>query len=160
MADMFIAYTTAAGIEKKAEFNTDERRINLDLRDIATIDLLPLVWAEDLETLCLRHNRITGLDLSPLSKCKQLEMLSLSDNLIKKIDLSPLSDCPNLAELALDMNPLESIDISPLFECPKLDELRVDDEVTLKADLFLRSIGDWPQVLVDLYPRILWKASG
>jgi len=160
LADMFIAYTTAAGIDKKVEFDTDEEVINLDLRDIAEIDLLPLVWAENLEVLCLRHNRIADLDLSPLSKCKKLEMLSLSDNLIKSIDLSPLSDCQNLTELGLDMNPLESVDISPLFECPKLDELRIDDGVALKADLFLRSIGDWPQVLIDLYPRILWKTSG
>ncbi|MFO7836814.1 MAG: leucine-rich repeat domain-containing protein [Candidatus Thorarchaeota archaeon] len=157
---MFIAYTTAAGIERKAEFDTEEQIINLDLRDIATVDLLPLVWAEDLEVLCLRHNRIDELDLTPLSKCKNLEMLSLTDNCLKSINLSPLSDCPNLIELALNMNPLESIDISPLFECAKLDDLKVDDDVSLKADLFLRSIGNWPQVLIDLYPRILWKTSG
>ncbi len=159
MADMFIAYTTAAGIEKKVQFDTEEQIINLDLRDVESIDLLPLVWAEDLEVLCLRHNRISELDLAPLSRCKKLEMLSLTDNRLKKIDLVPLSECPNLTELALDMNPLESIDISPLFECPKLDELKVDDDVSLKADLFLRSVGGWPQVLIDLYPQILWKAS-
>jgi hypothetical protein len=56
-------------------------------------------------------------------------------------------------------NRLKRIDLSPLFHCPNLKELKIDDDVGLTADLLLRSVGSWPEVLIERYHRILWKAN-
>ncbi|MHA1882786.1 MAG: leucine-rich repeat domain-containing protein, partial [Candidatus Thorarchaeota archaeon] len=98
-------------------------------------------------------------DLTPLSKCVNLEGLRLSDNELIEIDLSSLSDCPHLREVDIRNNPIRSVDISPLFHCSELQDLRIDDDATLTADLLLRSIGSWPDVLVDKFHKILWKSS-
>ncbi len=160
VSEIFIRYVTTNGLEKTARFKTDETGINLDLRNIAQVDLLPLIWCENLETLCLRNNSLTEIDLSPLEKCgKNLKSIKLSHNRLQEIDLEPLSSCPNLEEVSLIENRLKRIDLSSLFQCPKLKELEIDDDVGLTADLLLRSIGSWPEVLIEQYHRILWKTN-
>ena len=160
ISEIFIRYMTTTGMEKTARFRTDETTINLDLRDIASIDLLPLIWCENLESICLRNNSLTEIDLSPLEKCgKNFRALRLSHNKIRDLDLSPLSSCPNLVEVALEDNRLKRVDLSPLFQCANLTELDLDKEVSLTADLLLRSVGSWPEVLVERYHRILWKSD-
>jgi len=160
VSEIFIRYMTTTGLEKTARFRTDETTINLDLRDIATIDLLPLIWCENLESICLRNNSLTEIDLSPIEKCgKKLRAIRLSHNRFQDIDLSPLSSCPNLLEVALDDNRLKRVDLSPLFECANLIDLNLDEEVSLTANLLLRSVGSWPEVLVERYHRILWKSD-
>ena len=136
VSDIFIHYLTTTGLEKSVKLRSDETVINLDLRDMVSVDLLPLIWCENLESLFLRNNVLTEVDLSPLEKCgKNLKVLNLNDNRLKRIDLSPLFECANLAELGLD------------------------EEVSLTADLLLRSVGSWPEVLVERYHRILWKSD-
>ncbi|MHA1963966.1 MAG: hypothetical protein ACXACG_09750 [Candidatus Thorarchaeota archaeon] len=160
VSEIFIRYVTTNGLEKTARFSSDETGINLDLRNIAQVDLLPLVWCENIETLCLRNNSLTEIDLYPLEKSgKNLKAVRLSHNRLQDINLGPLSSCPNLEEVALLDNRLKRIDLSPLFHCSKLKELRIDDEVGLTADLLLRSVGSWPEVLIERYHRILWKAN-
>ena len=88
-----------------------------------------------------------------------LRAIRLSHNRFQDIDLSPLSSCPNLLEVALDDNRLKRVDLSPLFECANLTELNLDEEVSLTANLLLRSVGSWPEVLVERYHRILWKSD-
>jgi len=160
VSEIFIRYMTTTGLEKTARFSTDETTINLDLRDIASIDLLPLVWCENLESICLRNNSLTEIDLSPLEKSgKNLRAVRLSHNRIQEIDFSPLSACPDLLEISLDDNRLKRVDLSPLFQCANLTELGLDKEVSLTANLLLRSVGSWPEVLVERYHRILWKSD-
>ena len=160
VAEIFIRYITTNGLEKTTRFNSDETGINLDLRNMAQVDLLPLIWCEKIETLCLRNNSLTEVDLSPLEKCgKNLKAVRLSHNRLQEIDLEPLSCCPNLEEVSLLENRLKRVDLSPLFQCPKLKELKIDDDVGLTADLLLRSVGSWPEVLIEQYHRILWKAN-
>jgi Leucine-rich repeat (LRR) protein len=160
VSEIFIRYVTTNGLEKTARFKSDETGINLDLRNIAEIDLLPLIWCENVETLCLRNNNLTGIDLSPLEKSgKNLRAVRLGHNRLQEIDLSPLSACPNLEEVSLLDNRLKRVDLSPLFHCPGLKELKIDDDVGLTADLLLRSVGSWPEVLIERYHRILWKAE-
>lgn len=159
-SEIFLRYVTTNGLEKTARFNSDETGINLDLRNIAQVDLLPLVWCENIETLCLRNNSLSEIDLSPLEKSgKNLKAVRLSHNRLQEINLEPLSFCPNLEEVSLLENRLKRIDLSPLFHCPNLKELKIDDEVGLTADLLLRSVGSWPEVLIERYHRILWKAN-
>ena len=67
-SEIFIRYVTTNGLEKTARFNSDETGINLDLRNIAQVDLLPLIWCEKVESLCLRNNSLTEVDLAPLEK--------------------------------------------------------------------------------------------
>jgi Leucine-rich repeat (LRR) protein len=151
---------TTSGLEKTARYSTDETTINLDLRDIAEIDLLPIIWCEKLESLCLRSNSLTEIDLSPLEKAGQnLKAVRLGHNRLQEIDLEPLSYCSNLEEVSLTENRLKRIDLSPLFHCPNLKELNLDDDVALTADLLLRSVGSWPEVLIERYHRILWKSE-
>ncbi len=160
VSEIFIRYVTTNGLEKITRFKSDETGINLDLRNIAQVDLLPLIWCESLETLCLRNNSITEIDLSPLEKCgKNLKSIRLSHNRLQEIDLEPLGSCPNLEEVSLLDNRLKRVDLSPLFQCPKLKELDIDDVVGLTADLLLRSVGSWPEVLIEQYHRILWKTD-
>jgi Leucine-rich repeat (LRR) protein len=160
VSEIFIHYLTTTGLEKSATFSVDETVINLDLRDIASIDLLPLIWCENLESLCLRNNSLTEVDLSPLEKCgKNLKVVSLSHNRIQEMNLEPLSSCPDLLEVSLEDNRIKRIDLSPLFQCANLTELNLDPEVSLTADLLLRSVGSWPEVLVERYHRILWKSD-
>jgi len=160
VSEIFIRYVTTNGLEKTTRFKTDEKGINLDLRNIAQVDLLPLIWCEDLETLCLRNNSITEIDLSPLEKCgKNLKSVRLGHNRLQEIDLEPLSACPNLEEISLEDNRLKRVDLTPLFHCSNLKEIKIDDDVGLTADLLLRSVGSWPEVLIEQYHRILWKAD-
>ena len=159
-SDIFIHYLTTTGLEKSVKLRSDDTVINLDLRDMVSVDLLPLIWCENLESLHLRNNVLTEIDLSPLEKCgKNLKVLNLSHNRIQGIDMEPLSSCPNLIEVKLNDNRLKRIDLSPLFECANLTELGIDEEVSLTADLLLRSVGSWPEVLVERYHRILWKSD-
>ena len=159
-SEIFIRYVTTSGIEKTARYSADEKTINLDLRDITEIDLLPIIWCESLESLCLRSNSLTEIDLSPLERVgKNLKAIRLGHNRLQEIDLEPLSSCPNLEEISLSENRLKRIDLSPLFHCPNLKELGLDEEVALTADLLLRSVGSWPEVLIERYHRILWKSE-
>ena len=160
VSEIFIRYETTTGLEKTARFRTDETTINLDLKDIAYVDLLPIIWCEKLEYLCLRNNSISDIDLSPLEKCgKQLKSIRLNHNRLQELDLNPLSSCPSLEELNLENNRLKRVDLSPLFQCANLKELVIDKDVGLTADLLLRSVGSWPEVLVERYHRILWKSD-
>jgi len=159
-SDIFIHYLTTTGLEKSVKVKSDETVINLDLRDMISVDLLPLIWCENLESLSIRNNSLTEIDLSPLEKCgKNFKVLNLSHNRIQDLDLEPLSCCPNLLEVKLNNNRLKRIDLSPLFQCANLEELGLDEEVSLTADLLLRSVGSWPEVLVERYHRILWKSD-
>lgn len=161
MDEIIVRYVTTAGLEREDRIRTDETSINLDLRDMVSIDLLPLIWCSRLESLTLRHNKLTEVDLSPLSKCRRLRSLSLSHNLLKDIDLNPLSECPDLEDVDIEHNEhLKKVNLSPLFECPKLLELRLDPTVVVTADIFLRSVGSWPEVLLERYHRILWTYDG
>jgi len=158
--EIFIRYVTTSGLERTARYSTDETSINLDLRDIAEIDLLPIIWCEKLESLCLRSNSLIEIDLSPLEKAGQyLRAVRLGHNRLQEINLEPLSYCPNLEEVSLTENRLKRVDLSPLFHCPNLRELNIDDDVALTADLLLRSVGSWPEVLIERYHRILWKSE-
>jgi Leucine-rich repeat (LRR) protein len=160
VSEIFIRYETTTGLEKTARFSTDETTISLDLRDMVSVDLLPIIWCESLEYLCLRNNSLIEIDLTPLEKCgKNLRSIRLNNNRIQELDLDPLGSCPNLEELNLENNRLKRVDLSPLFQCANLKELVMDREVGLTADLLLRSVGSWPEVLVNLYHRILWKAN-
>jgi len=159
-AEIFIRYVTTSGLEKSVRYDTDETRINLDVRDIAEIDLLPLIWCEDLESISVRSNSLTEIDLSPLEKIgRNLKAVRLSHNRIQEIDLEPLGSCPNLEEFSISENSLKRIDLSPLFQCPSLKELNIDDDVSLTANLLLRSVGSWPEVLIERYHKILWKSD-
>ncbi|MBD3407979.1 MAG: leucine-rich repeat protein [Candidatus Lokiarchaeota archaeon] len=157
MTDVFIRYQTTTGIEKTVKFDTAETKINLDLRDIQSIDLLPLIWCTSLQDLSLRNNQIVHLDLTPLAKCKSLICLALNNNKIESIDFSPLSSCKKLEEIFLKKNNLSRIDISPLFQCSNLQTFEIDESVSMTANMLLRSIGNWPSVLVQQYGKILWK---
>ncbi|MCK5150994.1 MAG: leucine-rich repeat domain-containing protein [Candidatus Thorarchaeota archaeon] len=159
MDEVIIRYQTTTNTEKTRVTQIDEIRLNLDLRDIVEIDLLPLIWCTKLEKLTIQHNHMKAIDLTPLSKCVNLEILRLSNNQLTSIDLEPLSDCPHLSELDLTNNAFRTIDLSPLFHCSELAEIKFDDSAVLTADLLLRSIGSWPDVLVDKFHKILWKAS-
>ncbi|TET10895.1 MAG: hypothetical protein E3J86_04290 [Candidatus Thorarchaeota archaeon] len=159
-SEIFIRYMTTSGLEKTARYFTDETKINLDLRDISEIDLLPIIWCENLESLSLRSNSLTEIDLSPLESAgKNLRAIRLGHNRLQKIGLEPLSSCPNLEEVSLSENQLKRVDLSPLFQCPNLKELNLDHEVALTADLLLRSVGNWPEVLIERYHKILWKSE-
>jgi len=151
---------TTSGLEKTVRYDNDETAINLDLRDITEVDLLPLIWCEFLESLSLRSNSLQEIDLSPLEKIgKNLRAIRLGHNHLQEIDLKPLSFCPNLEEVSLAENRLKRVDLSPLFQCPNLKELELDQEVSLTANLLLRSVGSWPEVLIERYHRILWKSE-
>jgi Leucine-rich repeat (LRR) protein len=160
VSEIFIHYLTTTGLERSVKFRSDETVINLDLRDISSVDLLPLIWCENLESLYLRNNSLTEIDLSPLEKCgKNLKIINLNHNRLREIDLDPLSFCPQLLEVALEDNQIRRVDLSPLFECANLKELNLDKDVSLTADLLLRSVGSWPEVLVEQYHKILWKSD-
>lgn len=159
MEEVIIRYTTTTELEKKKIVKADETSLNIDLKDIVSIDLLPLIWCKKLQIINLRHNKIESIDLTPLRKCVNLEGIRLNDNELIEIDLSPLSDCPHLREVDIRNNPIRSVDISPLFHCSELQDLKVEEDATLMADLLLRSIGSWPDVLVDKFHKILWKSS-
>ncbi|RLI52008.1 MAG: hypothetical protein DRO87_05870 [Candidatus Thorarchaeota archaeon] len=159
VSEVFVRYVTTTGLEKMVRFNTETTAVNMELRDIATVDLLPLIWCKNLEVLNLKNNSLTEIDLSPLQKCPHLKALRLSHNRLQEVDLSPLATCSELQEISLDNNRLKIIDLSPLFQCPNLQDLMIDESVTLTADLLLRSIGSWPEVLIERYHRILWKAE-
>ena len=159
MEEVIIRFQTSTGFEQTRVIPVHETTLNLELRNITEIDLLPLVWCTKLEKITLRYNQISEIDLTPLSRCINLEELQLGNNRIKSIDLHALSDCPHLREIDIAKNPLSSIDISPLFHCSELQNLLVDEDVSLTADLLLRSIGSWPDVLVERFHKILWKSS-
>ena len=157
MAEIYVWYVNSTGQEKSIGVETSEKCVNLDLRDMISVDILPLIWCQNLEDLTIRNNKLTEIDLSPLSRCPNLQALRLNNNLLEKLNLSPLAECSNLEELAIHENRLKRVDISPLFECHELKELRHDTSVTLLADLTLKSVGSWPEVLMERFHRILWK---
>ncbi len=158
MVEVFIRYTTTTGLEKYEIFKATEGHINLDLRDIASVDLLPLIWCADLEYLSLRYNSLLEVDLTPLAKCSHLKGLRLNHNHLQEVDLTPIGECHDVREIVLKENRIKRLDVTPLFGCPWLRELELDKGVTLTADLMLRSIGNWPDILVERYRDILWKA--
>lgn len=122
------------------------------------VDLLPLIWCTELETLSIRNNEVQHLDLSPLTRCKKLHGLRLDYNKLESIDLGPVGELPDLQEVTLKHNSFKEINLSPLFFCSRLRRLDLDDGVDLKADLLLRSIGNWPDILMDKFNRIQWQA--
>ncbi|MHA2142786.1 MAG: leucine-rich repeat domain-containing protein [Candidatus Thorarchaeota archaeon] len=157
MAEIYVWYVNSTGQEMSYGIESSERCVNLDIRDMISVDLLPLIWCPNLEDLSLRNNKLTEVDLSPLSKCQNLQGLRLNNNNLESLDLSPLADCPNLEELTIQSNKIRRVDISPLFHCQALKELKHDESVTLLADLTLKSVGSWPDVLMERFHRILWK---
>ncbi|MFX0107795.1 MAG: leucine-rich repeat domain-containing protein [Candidatus Hodarchaeota archaeon] len=157
MTKVYVWYVTSTKLEKHIAVDTKSTCINLDLQDMAYVDLLPLIWCTHLEDLNLRDNKLQSIDLTPLSNCVNLQSLRLGNNQLESINLTPLGECSKLEELALKGNKLKRIDISPLFHCPNLTELKIDETVTLVADLTLKSVGSWPEVLVERFHRILWK---
>lgn len=159
MDEVILRYTTSSGLEEAMRIETSETYLNLSLKDIVSIDLLPLVWCTDIQRVNLQYNKLTTIDLGPLAKCQALEELVLSHNSLSGIDLTPLAGLPHLREICLEKNKLRKIDVSPLFECPNLEVFKKDDFVSLTASIFLRSIGSWPEVLMDEYHRILWVHS-
>ena len=159
MEEIYIRYITSTGLERTAGFRTDVEEINLDLRDIESVDLQPLIWCVKLKSLNIRNNRLTTIDLTPLVRSVNLEALRLNNNRLSEINLAPLSDCPHLQDVDIRGNKIKSLDLSPLFHCTELIDLKLDDEVSLTADLLLRSIGSWPDVLVNKFHKILWKVS-
>ncbi|MFW9965631.1 MAG: leucine-rich repeat domain-containing protein [Candidatus Thorarchaeota archaeon] len=156
MVEIYVWYVNSTGQEKSYGVEADERCVNLDLRDMISVDLLPLIWCRNLEDLSIRNNKLTEIDLSPLSKCPNLQGLRLNNNQLEKLNLSPLAECSMLEELAIQANRLKRVDISPLFHCHALKELKHDTSVTLLADLTLKSVGSWPDVLMERFHRILW----
>ena len=154
MDQVHIRYVTTTKDEKCEKFRTDETEINLELREIESIDLLPLIWCQELKSLSLRNNKLTDIDLTPLSRCASLESIHLSNNHLAEIDLSPLTDCAKLEEVELQGNQFQSLDLSPLFHCPELKDLSFDDSTVLNANLLLRSIGSWPQVILNQFFKI------
>ncbi|RDE10759.1 MAG: hypothetical protein C4K47_10935 [Candidatus Thorarchaeota archaeon] len=158
MVEVFIRYVTSTGLEKYEIFKATESHINLDLRDMTSVDLLPLIWCIDLEYLSLGYNSLSGVDLTPLAKCGRLKELRLNHNRLQEIDLVPIAECHDIREITLRENQIKRLDVTPLFGCPWLRELELDKGVTLTADLMLRSIGNWPDILVERYRDILWKA--
>ena len=157
MAEIYVWYVNSTGQEKSVGVESSETCVNLDLRDMVSVDLLPLIWCRDLEDLSIRNNKLTEIDLSPLANCQNLQGLRINNNLLKKLDLTPLAECAMLEELAFQKNNLKRVDLSPLFHCQALKELKHDASVTLLADLTLKSVGSWPEVLMDRFHRILWK---
>lgn len=157
MDEVFIRYENTSGREKVQSFRIDSTEILLDLNDMVTVDLLPLIWCSNLRFLSLRNNQLEYVDFTSLSNCTKLQSLRLDNNKLRKIDFTPLSSCPKLRELSMRGNPLSSINLSPLFMCPELVELEIDDATVLTADLLLRSVGNWPDVLVKRFYRILWR---
>jgi Leucine-rich repeat (LRR) protein len=153
-----IWYWTALGDEKRMSFDVNETEINMDLRDISAVDLLPVVFLRDLRYFSIRDNELTQVDLSPFSNCKKLEGIRLSNNKLQTLDLTPLSDCPKLMELAIQCNEIEQVDISPLFHCPEIKEFKLDDATIPSASLLLRSVGSWPKVILDMFFKIQWEA--
>ncbi len=158
-SEVFIRYVTTTGLEKTAKFSSDTTTVNLELRDIVEVDLLPLLWCDKLQVLSLRNNSLNEVDLSALERCRRLRVLKLSNNRIQELDLEPLATCEELEEVCLENNRLKIVDLSPLFQCSRLQELKLDESVALTADLLLRSIGSWPEVLIERYHRILWKSQ-
>ncbi|NHI83954.1 MAG: hypothetical protein EAX81_06605 [Candidatus Thorarchaeota archaeon] len=157
MSDVYVWYTTATGLEKSLKTNPEETSINLDLHDIMSIDLQPVIWCSKLEELSLRSNQLKEIDLSSLSKCKELKALRLNNNLLQSLNLAPLESCAKLQEITLNHNQIRHLDISPLFHCNNLVEMKLDERTSLLADLTLKSVGSWPDVLVERFHRILWK---
>jgi len=123
MAEIYVWYVNSTGQEKSYGVETNERCVNLDLRDMISVDLLPLIWCRNLEDLSIRNNKLTEIDLSPLSKCPNLQGLRLNNNQLEKLNLFPLAECSMLEELAIQANRLKRVDISPLFHCHALKEL-------------------------------------
>ncbi|MHA1902877.1 MAG: leucine-rich repeat domain-containing protein, partial [Candidatus Thorarchaeota archaeon] len=104
MDEIYIRYITTTGLERTAGFRTDVEEISLDLRDMESVDLLPLIWCVKMKTLNIRNNRLTTIDLTPLSRCVNLEALRLNNNLLSEINLTPLSDCPHMQEVDIRGN--------------------------------------------------------
>ncbi len=159
MDQIILRYRTTTGLEKMTRIRTDESNINLEVRDIQTIDLLPLIWCGNLEGLSLSYNALEEIDLSPLNRCPNLRGLWLSHNRLKGVDFSPLAKCSQLEEVCLQNNDIKRMDVSGLFNCRNLEVLRFDENVTLTADVFLKSIGNWPDLLVKYYDKILWRSN-
>ena len=159
MDEVIIQYMTTTGLHKHESFEVNSKDIFLDLRDIAVIDLTPLIWCVKLEELNLRNNKIQSVDLSPLRKCLGLQALRLDRNLLFELDLSPLNHCIDLEEIYLTHNLFKQVDLSPLFFCPRLKVLELETSVVLSADIQLRSNGTWPKVLLDKFHRIQWQVD-
>ncbi|MGY5861200.1 MAG: hypothetical protein RTU09_02325 [Candidatus Thorarchaeota archaeon] len=159
MDEIIIQYMTTSGLHKHESYDINSKDIFLDLRDIAVIDLTPLIWCLKLEELNLRNNKIQSIDLTPLRKCLALQALRLDRNLIYEIDLSPLNHCIDLEEIYLSHNLFKQVDLSPLFFCPRLKILELEASVVLNADIQLRSNGTWPMVLLDKFHRIHWQVD-
>ncbi len=157
MDEIIVRYTTTTGVEKAERISVTESRINLDLRETKTVDLLPLIWCTELEELSLRYNKLETIDLSPLSRCPKFRALWLNNNELRELDLTPLAECQQLEEIHLCNNAIKRLDISPLFQCASLQELDIDPDVTLFAEVFLRSVGSWPDVLVERWHQIIWR---
>ena len=156
MDQIAVPYMTASGQLENVKFDIKATRIDLDLLDIAAVDLSALVWCSKLEYLNLRGNAIQTVDLYPVRKCTSLLALRLNHNRLQSVDLSPMSHCINLREITLNDNQLKTLDVSPLFFFPSLVELDVDDNVILKADSHLKENANWSDVLVDIFNRIQW----
>ena len=158
MDEVHIWYWTASGDEKRMSFDVNETEINMDLRDICSVDLLPIVFMKDLRYFSIRDNQLTNIDLTPFSNCKKLEGIRLSNNKLTTLDVSPLVECSKLMEFSVQGNNIDTLDISPLFQCAELKELKLDDNVVPSASLLLRSVGSWPKVILDVFFKIQWEA--
>ena len=156
MDQIAVPYMTASGRLENVRFDISTTRIDLDLMDIAAVDLSAFVWRPKLEYLNLRGNAIQTIDLYHVRKCTSLLALRLNHNRLQNVDLSPMSHCINLREITINDNQLKTLDVSPLFFFPSLVELDVDDDVILKADSHLKEKANWSDVLVDIFNRIQW----
>ena len=149
MGEIVITYVTVDKEKKEITFDSDVEIIQLDRKEIASIDLTPLskctslqeldlsnnqlqsivltplFWCISLRELVLGYNQLQGIDLSPLSSCTCLQRIYLNNNQLKDIDLNPLSSCTSLQGIYLNNNQLQFIDLTPLSYCISLKELYI-----------------------------------
>ncbi len=178
MATMTFTYKDKKGKEKRIRVGSSSTNLDFSSKNIAHIDLSPILQFTRLRKLKLYSNELQTLDLSPLGTCHTLTELVLHRNNLQEIDLSPLEKCPglirldlssnrltqlNLAPLAnhtaltkivLTSNPLPEIDITPLFSCGVLRDFEVSSRTKLKAER--RYGGHKRGALGRLKKRITW----
>ncbi len=123
-------------------FDTQEGNLNLEKKNLKSIDLSPLEGCDNIRVVNLQRNSLESIDLSPLQNKKELKDLLLAYNKLTTLDLSPIKTCDNLNALTLSRNELTTLDLNPIGNSENLRMLTLNKNnftyLDVNAIMFIR----------------------
>ncbi|UJG43712.1 MAG: leucine-rich repeat domain-containing protein [Candidatus Heimdallarchaeum endolithica] len=130
---------------KTAEYNRQQKIINLSNKDITSIKFTQMAEFTELEQIDLSHNNLSQIKFRELSGCTNLKVLDLSYNKMSEVNFVGIQYLKNLEEIDLSYNKIKKIDLSLLTELKNLSKINIESNkiVELKIDDVFQNLSSF-----------------